>query len=82
MRLLRNTRLTSISLSFFTNKIFYERVSKKNVKFKIRNKIDYLTTSQIFINEDYNIKKFKRFDEINKTMTKKTFIFFQNLKFL
>ena len=64
-KLLINDRFISISLPFFTNQIFYDRINKKIVKFKIRDRIDYLTTRQIFINEDYNLKKFKRFDEIN-----------------
>jgi len=65
IKLLRNKRFISISLPFFKNQIFYDRINKKIVKFKIRDKIDYLTASQIFINEDYNLKKFTRFEEIN-----------------
>ncbi len=62
---MRNNRFISISLPFVSNQIFYDTINKKIIKFKIRGKIDYLTTRQIFINEDYNLKKFTRFDEIN-----------------
>jgi FkbM family methyltransferase len=65
VRLLRNKRFISISLPFLTNQIFYDRISKKIVKFKIRDRIDYQVAKQIFINEDYNLKKFTRFQEIN-----------------
>jgi FkbM family methyltransferase len=65
MSSLRNKRFISISLPFFTNQIFYDRINKKIVKFKIRDYIDYQVTNQIFINEDYNLKKFTRFEEIN-----------------
>jgi FkbM family methyltransferase len=65
IKLLKNERFISISLPFFTKQIFYDRINKKIVKFKIRDEIDYLTASQIFINEDYNLKKFTRFEEIN-----------------
>ena len=65
MGLLRNKRFISISLPFFSNQIFYDRISKKIVKFKIRDYIDYQVANQIFVNEDYNLKKFARFEEIN-----------------
>jgi len=65
MGLLKNKRFISISLPFFSNQIFYDRISKKIVKFKIRDYIDYQVANQIFINEDYNLKKFARFEEIN-----------------
>lgn len=65
MGLLRNKRFIPISLPFFSNQIFYDRISKKIVKFKIRDYIDYRAANQIFVNEDYNLKKFARFEEIN-----------------
>jgi hypothetical protein len=65
MGLLRNKRFISISLPFFSNQIFYDRISKKIIKFKIRDYIDCQVANQIFVNEDYNLKKFARFEEIN-----------------
>lgn len=59
-------RFIPISLPFFASQIFYDKLTKKLIKFKIRDHVDYMVAHQIFNNEDYNLKKFERNKEINK----------------
>jgi FkbM family methyltransferase len=62
----KNLHLIPVSLPFFTNQVFYNKLTNKIIKFKIRDRIDYEVVNQIFYNEDYNLQKFKRHDEINE----------------
>jgi FkbM family methyltransferase len=66
IRLLKKKRFISISLPFFKNQIFYDTFSKKLIKFKIRDYIDYSVVHQIFNNEDYNLQKFRRHKDISE----------------
>lgn len=66
IQLLRKKTFIPISLPFFKNQIFYNKCTKKFVKFKIRDHIDYRVVNQIFNEEDYSLKKFRRYEEIKK----------------
>ena len=39
IKLLRNKRFISISLPFFTNQIFYDRINKKTLNLKLETKL-------------------------------------------
>jgi FkbM family methyltransferase len=66
IQLLKKKTFIPISLPFFTNQIFYNKCSKKLVKFKIRDHVDYRVVNQIFNEENYSLKKFIRYKEIKK----------------
>lgn len=61
-----NKRLVPISFPFFSKQIVYDKFTKKFIKFKIRDYVDWTMVYQIFYNEDYNLKKFSRYQELQK----------------
>lgn len=56
-------RIASIILN---NVKIYDKSNKKFFNFKVRNYSDILTVYEIFSEENYNLKKYFIFDEINK----------------
>ena len=59
-------RFIPLTLPFLKNQIIFDKKNKKNIYIKIRDYTDWQTLSQIFYNEDYNLERFSRFNEINK----------------
>jgi FkbM family methyltransferase len=70
-KILRKKQFIPIFLPFFLKQYFYDRLNKKFMKILIRDYTDWTMVNQIFINEDYNLKKFIRYKEI--------FNFYKNL---
>jgi FkbM family methyltransferase len=59
-------RFIPLTLPFLKNQIIFDKKNRKNIYIKIRDYTDWQTLSQIFYNEDYNLERFARFNEINK----------------
>jgi len=57
-------RFIPISLPFFLNQIFYDKLNKNFIKFEIRDYIDATMVAQIFYSEDYSLEKFQRNNEV------------------
>lgn len=70
-KILRKKQFIPVFFPFFLNQYFYDRLNKKFIKITIRDFIDWTMVNQIFINEDYNLNKFLRYEEI--------FNFYKNL---
>lgn len=70
-KILRKKQFIPIFLPFFLKQYFYDRLNKKFIKIIIRDYTDWTMVNQIFVNEDYNLKKFIRYKEI--------FNFYKNL---
>ena len=65
-KIFRKKRLIPISLPFLLNQIFYDRLNKNLIKFKIRDFVDFTMVDQIFYSEDYSLEKFLRNYEVNQ----------------
>jgi FkbM family methyltransferase len=59
-----NARYVFFTPSVMQRQIFYDKQEKKYISIFIRNKIDYITFTQIYINEDYGMTKLKRYADI------------------
>lgn len=65
-KIFRKKRLIPISLPFLLNQIFYDRLNKNLIKFKIRDFVDFTMVDQVFYSEDYSLEKFLRNYEVNQ----------------
>jgi FkbM family methyltransferase len=65
-KIFKKRRFIPISLPFFLNQIFYDRLNKNLIKFKIRDYIDSIMVAQVFYSEDYSLEKFRRNNEISQ----------------
>jgi FkbM family methyltransferase len=63
-KILKKKRFIPISLPFFLNQIFYDKLNKNFIKFEIRDYIDATMVAQIFYSEDYSLEKFQRNNEV------------------
>jgi FkbM family methyltransferase len=66
VKIFKKKRLIPISLPFFLNQIFYDRLNKNLIKVKIRDYVDFTMVAQVFYYEDYSLEKFQRNNEINR----------------
>ena len=66
VKIFRKKRLIPVSLPFFFNQIFYDRLNKNLIKFRIRDYVDFTMVAQVFYSEDYSLEKFRRNDEVNR----------------
>jgi FkbM family methyltransferase len=65
-KIFRKKRLIPISLPFSLNQIFYDRLNKNLIRFKIRDYADFTMVDQIFYSEDYSLEKFLRNNEVSQ----------------
>ena len=65
-KIFRKKRFIPISLPFLLNQIFYYRLNKNLIRFKIRDFVDFTMVDQIFYSEDYSLEKFLRNNEVNQ----------------
>lgn len=65
-KIFRKKRFIPISLPFLLNQIFYDRLNKNLIRFKIRDFVDFTMVDQIFYSEDYSLEKFLRNNEVNQ----------------
>jgi hypothetical protein len=61
---IKKKRFIPLSISFFKKQIIFDKLNNEFLVINIRDYIDLTMIYQIFYNEDYDIKKFKRHEEI------------------
>ena len=61
---LKKKRFIPLSISFFKKQFIFDKLNKEFLAISIRDYIDLTMIYQIFYNEDYDIKKFIRHEEI------------------
>ncbi len=57
-------RFAAITPPFFQDQKIYDRATKTLIAINIRNHVDWFTLKQIFLDENYNLRRLKRINEI------------------
>jgi len=62
----KNFRFLPITPPFLSTQIFYDSHSRHMLRVKVRDRIDWITTVQVFYDNDYSFETLRRRDELQK----------------